>query len=91
MVGLTFCLIFTCVSTQHGPKLSLYLHEMLHDHKDSLTKDDQKAVGVFVTSLKLCGHRCIPPNAAHKQDLLKALKEVFSGTGIITGHIKTRE
>lgn len=49
---------------------------MLHDHKDSLTKDEQNAVGVFMTSLKLCGHRCIPPNAPHKQDLLKAIKEV---------------
>ncbi|XP_049456199.1 lysosomal-trafficking regulator isoform X5 [Epinephelus fuscoguttatus] len=60
---------------EHGPKLSLYLYEMLHDHKDSLTKDEQNAVGVFMTSLKLCGHRCIPPNSPHKQDLLKALKE----------------
>lgn len=49
---------------------------MLHDHKDSLTKDEQNTVGVFMTSLKLCGHRCIPPNAPHKQDLLKAIKEV---------------
>ncbi|XP_010786581.1 lysosomal-trafficking regulator isoform X1 [Notothenia coriiceps] len=60
---------------EHGPKLSLYLYEMLHDHKDSLTKEDQNAVGVFMTSLKLCGHRCIPPNSPHKQDLLKAIKE----------------
>ncbi|XP_028280141.1 lysosomal-trafficking regulator isoform X8 [Parambassis ranga] len=60
---------------EHGPKLSLYLYEMLHDHKDSLTKEEQSAVGVFMTSLKLCGHRCIPPNAPHKQDLLKAIKE----------------
>ncbi|XP_018535784.1 lysosomal-trafficking regulator isoform X2 [Lates calcarifer] len=60
---------------EHGPKLSLYLYEMLHDHKDSLTKDEQNAVGVFMTSLKLCGHRCIPPNAPHKQDLLRAIKE----------------
>lgn len=50
---------------------------MLHDHKDSLTKDEQNAVGVFMTSLKLCGHRYIPPSALHKQDLLKAIKEVF--------------
>lgn len=49
---------------------------MLHDHKDGLSKDEQNAVGVFMTSLKLCGHRCIPPNAPHKQDLLKAIKEV---------------
>ncbi|XP_049591027.1 lysosomal-trafficking regulator isoform X2 [Syngnathus scovelli] len=60
---------------EHGPKLSLYLYEMLHDHKDNLTKDEQNAVGVFMTSLKLCGHRCIPPNVPHKQDLLKAIKE----------------
>ncbi|XP_056292280.1 lysosomal-trafficking regulator isoform X2 [Pseudoliparis swirei] len=60
---------------EHGPKLSLYLYEMLHDHKDSLTKDEQHAVGVFMTSLKLCGHRCIPPNSPHKQDLLKAIQE----------------
>lgn len=60
---------------EHGPKLSLYLYEMLHDHKDSLTKDEQNAVGVFMTSLKLCGHRCIPPSAPHKQELLKAIKE----------------
>lgn len=65
-----------CLATQHGPKLSLYLYEMLHDHKEHLTKDEQNAVGVFMTSLKLCGHRCIPPNAPHKQDLLKAIKEV---------------
>lgn len=49
---------------------------MLHDHNDGLTRDEQNAVGVFMTSLKLCGHRCIPPNAPHKQDLLKAIKEV---------------
>lgn len=71
------CAFFPFVpSPQHGTKLSLYLHEMLHDHKDSLTKEEQRAVDVFATSLKLCGHRCIPPNAAHKHDLLKALKEV---------------
>ncbi|KAM3863351.1 lysosomal-trafficking regulator [Diretmus argenteus] len=60
---------------EHGPKLSLYLYEMLHDHKDSLTKEEQIAVGIFMTSLKLCGHRCIPPNAPHKPDLVKAIKE----------------
>lgn len=61
---------------QHGLKLSLYLFEMLHDHKDEMTKEEQSAVGVFMTSLKLCGHRCIPLNAPHKHDLLKAIKEV---------------
>lgn len=70
--------VFLSPSLKHGPKLCLYLYEMLHDHKDSLTKDEQNAVGVFMTSLKLCGHRCIPPNSPHKQDLLKAMKEVKS-------------
>ncbi|XP_056147370.1 lysosomal-trafficking regulator isoform X2 [Lampris incognitus] len=60
---------------EHGPKLALYLYEMLHDHKDSLTKEEQSAVGIFMTSLKLCGHRCIHPNAPHKPDLVKAIKE----------------
>ncbi|KAM6997778.1 LOW QUALITY PROTEIN: lysosomal-trafficking regulator [Tautogolabrus adspersus] len=60
---------------EHGPKLSLYLYEMLHDHKDNLSKEELNTVGVFMTSLKLCGHRCIPPNTPHKQDLLKAIKE----------------
>lgn len=82
-------------SPQHGPKLSLYLYEMLHDHKDSLTKDEQNAVGVFLTSLKLCGHRCIPSNAAHKQDLLKAIKEVcsedFSKTHMGTSNSQNRK
>ncbi|XP_072533561.1 lysosomal-trafficking regulator isoform X2 [Salminus brasiliensis] len=63
------------VSHQHGPKLALYLYEMLHDHKDSLTKEEQAAANTFMTSLKLCGHRCIPPNAPPKPDLLKAIKE----------------
>lgn len=75
---LSLCTSLFVASPQHGPKLSLYLHEMLHDHRDGLTKDEQNAVGVFMTSLKLCGHRCIPANAAHKQDLLKAVREVRS-------------
>ncbi|KAL2083317.1 hypothetical protein ACEWY4_021090 [Coilia grayii] len=60
---------------EHGPKLALYLYELLHDHKDSLSKEEQAAANTFMTSLKLCGHRCIPPNAPPKPDLLKAIKE----------------
>lgn len=71
---------YSFIVLQHGPKLSLFLYEMLHDHKDSLTKDEQNAVERFMTSLKLCGHRCIPPNSPHKQDLLKAIKEVRQQT-----------
>ncbi|MBN3312843.1 LYST regulator, partial [Atractosteus spatula] len=60
---------------EHGPKLALYLYELLHDHKEHLSKEEQAAVGVFMTSLKLCGHRCIPPSAPPKPDLMKAVKE----------------
>ncbi|XP_062851888.1 lysosomal-trafficking regulator isoform X2 [Trichomycterus rosablanca] len=60
---------------EHGPKLALYLYEMLHDHKESLTKEEQVAANTFMTSLKLCGHRCIPPTVPPKPDLLKAIKE----------------
>ncbi|XP_060781470.1 lysosomal-trafficking regulator isoform X4 [Neoarius graeffei] len=60
---------------EHGPKLALYLYEMLHDHKESLTKEEQAAANTFMTSLKLCGHRCIPPTAPPKPDLLKAIRE----------------
>ncbi|XP_058238437.1 lysosomal-trafficking regulator isoform X2 [Hemibagrus wyckioides] len=60
---------------EHGPKLALYLYEMLHDHKESLTKDEQAAANTFMTALKICGHRCIPPTAPPKPDLLKAIRE----------------
>ncbi|KAF7710729.1 hypothetical protein HF521_009601 [Silurus meridionalis] len=60
---------------EHGQKLALYLYEMLHDHKESLTKEEQAAANTFMTSLKLCGHRCIPPTAPPKPDLLKAIRE----------------
>uniref|UniRef100_A0A672PLE3 Lysosomal trafficking regulator n=1 Tax=Sinocyclocheilus grahami TaxID=75366 RepID=A0A672PLE3_SINGR len=59
----------------HGPKLALYLYELLHDHKDALSKEEQAAANTFMTALKLCGHRCIPPSAPVKPDLLKAIKE----------------
>ncbi|XP_016396688.1 lysosomal-trafficking regulator-like [Sinocyclocheilus rhinocerous] len=60
---------------EHGPKLALYLYELLHDHKDALSKEEQAAANTFMTALKLCGHRCIPPSAPAKPDLLKAIKE----------------
>ncbi|XP_041106752.1 lysosomal-trafficking regulator-like isoform X3 [Polyodon spathula] len=62
-------------SLEHGQKLALYLYELLHDHKDCLSKEEQAAVGMFMTSLKLCGHRCIPPSAPPKPDLIKAIKQ----------------
>ncbi|XP_063162622.1 lysosomal-trafficking regulator isoform X2 [Candoia aspera] len=66
-----------CLSTtlQHGPKLSLYLFELMHDHKDELTKEEQISVGAFMNTLKLCGYKYIPLNAPPKPDLIKAMKE----------------
>ncbi|XP_044275947.1 lysosomal-trafficking regulator isoform X2 [Varanus komodoensis] len=66
-----------CLSStlQHGPKLSLYLFELIHDHKDELTKEEQLSVGAFMNTLKLCGYKYIPFNAPPKPDLIKAMKE----------------
>lgn len=61
---------------QHGPKLSLYLFELMHDHKDELTKEEQISVGAFMNTLKLCGYKYIPLNAPPKPDLIKAMEEV---------------
>ncbi|TRY64527.1 hypothetical protein DNTS_026789, partial [Danionella cerebrum] len=60
---------------EHGPKLALYLYELLHDHREALSRDEQAAANTFMTSLKLCGHRCIPPSAPAKPDLVKAIHE----------------
>ncbi|MEE6475211.1 hypothetical protein FKM82_010657 [Ascaphus truei] len=60
---------------QHGPKLTLYLYELIHDHKEELTKEEQVAAGLFVSALKVFGSRCIPPSAPPKPDLIKAIKE----------------
>ncbi|KAJ6664668.1 hypothetical protein lerEdw1_006241 [Lerista edwardsae] len=60
---------------QHGPKLSLYLFELMHDHKDELTKEDQLSVGVFMDALKRCGYKYIPLSVPPKPDLIKAMKE----------------
>uniref|UniRef100_A0A674K2R6 Lysosomal-trafficking regulator n=1 Tax=Terrapene triunguis TaxID=2587831 RepID=A0A674K2R6_9SAUR len=60
---------------QHGPKLALYLYELMHDHKDELTKEEQVSSGVFMNALKFCGYKCISPSAPPKPDLLNAMKE----------------
>uniref|UniRef100_A0A8C4XEE4 Lysosomal trafficking regulator n=1 Tax=Erpetoichthys calabaricus TaxID=27687 RepID=A0A8C4XEE4_ERPCA len=62
-------------SLEHGPKLALYIYEMLRNHREQLSKEDQTAVSIFMTSLKLCGHKCIPPSAPTKPDLVKAILE----------------
>ncbi|XP_064915824.1 lysosomal-trafficking regulator isoform X2 [Columba livia] len=66
------CLIPTL---QHGPKLVLYLYELMHSHSDEMTKEEQRAAGDFVNTLKCCGYKCIPLSPRPKPDLIKALKE----------------
>ncbi|KAM9241356.1 lysosomal-trafficking regulator [Leptosomus discolor] len=60
---------------QHGPKLVLYLYELMHSHSDEMTKEEQRAAGDFVITLKCCGYKCIPLSPRPKPDLIKALKE----------------
>ncbi|KAM9564150.1 lysosomal-trafficking regulator isoform 3-T6 [Guaruba guarouba] len=60
---------------QHGPKLVLYLCELIHNHSNEMTKEEQRAVGDLVNTLKGCGYKCIPLSPHPKPDLIKALKE----------------
>ncbi|XP_051470632.1 lysosomal-trafficking regulator isoform X2 [Apus apus] len=60
---------------QHGPKLVLYLYELMQNHSDEMTKEEQRAAGDFVNTLKCCGYKCIPLSPRPKPDLIKALKE----------------
>ncbi|XP_041270135.1 lysosomal-trafficking regulator [Onychostruthus taczanowskii] len=60
---------------QHGPKLVLYLYELMHSHSDGMTKEQQRAAGDLMNALKSCGYKCIPLSPRPKPDLIKALKE----------------
>ncbi|XP_072912760.1 lysosomal-trafficking regulator isoform X1 [Hemitrygon akajei] len=60
---------------EHGPKLALYLYELMRDHTEALSKKQQSAATNFYTSLKLCGYKCIPLGAPYKPDLIKAIEE----------------
>ncbi|NXX39556.1 LYST regulator, partial [Tricholaema leucomelas] len=60
---------------QHGPKLMLYLYDLMHSHNDEMTKEQQTVAGDFVNTLKCCGYKCIPLSPRPKPDLIKALKE----------------
>ncbi|XP_075718563.1 lysosomal-trafficking regulator isoform X2 [Rhinoderma darwinii] len=60
---------------QHGPKMALYLFELMYNHKEDLTRDDQTMGALLMSALKESGYKCIPPNAPLKPDLLKASKE----------------
>lgn len=60
---------------QHGPKLVLYLCELMHNHNDEMSKEQQLAAGDFVNTLKCCGYKCVPLSTRPKPDLIKALEE----------------
>ncbi|KAM9196354.1 LOW QUALITY PROTEIN: lysosomal-trafficking regulator [Mergus octosetaceus] len=60
---------------QHGPKLVLYLCELMHNHNDEMSKEQQQAVGDFMNTLKCCGYKCVPLSTRPKPDIIKALKE----------------
>ncbi|XP_008585444.1 PREDICTED: lysosomal-trafficking regulator, partial [Galeopterus variegatus] len=62
-------------SLQHGAKLVLYLSELIHNHQDELTGEELDTAELLMNALKLCGHKCIPPSAATKPDLIKMIKE----------------
>ncbi|NWX87962.1 LYST regulator, partial [Nothoprocta pentlandii] len=70
-------IIRDCLSPtlQHGPKLVLYLHELMYNHSDEMNKEEQTAAGEFMNVLKSCGYKGIPLSPPPKQDLMKALKE----------------
>ncbi|XP_047376057.1 lysosomal-trafficking regulator isoform X2 [Sciurus carolinensis] len=60
---------------QHGAKLVLYLSELIHNHQDELTEEELDTAELLMNALKLCGHKCIPPSASSKPDLIKMIKE----------------
>uniref|UniRef100_A0A8C8SEP2 Lysosomal-trafficking regulator n=1 Tax=Pelusios castaneus TaxID=367368 RepID=A0A8C8SEP2_9SAUR len=66
-----------CLSSAlpHGPKLALYLYELMYDHKDELTNEELASSGVFMNALKSCGHKYMPLSASPKPDVIKAMKE----------------
>ncbi|XP_066881781.1 lysosomal-trafficking regulator [Kogia breviceps] len=62
-------------SLQHGAKLVLYLSELIHNHEDELTEEELDTAELLMNALKLCGHKCIPPSASTKSELIKVIKE----------------
>ncbi|XP_072827119.1 lysosomal-trafficking regulator isoform X2 [Vicugna pacos] len=62
-------------SLQHGAKLVLYLSELIHNHREELNDEEQDTAELLMSALKSCGHKCTPPSATTKSDLLKVIKE----------------
>ncbi|KAJ1153594.1 hypothetical protein NDU88_006353 [Pleurodeles waltl] len=70
-------IIRDCLSPpfQHGPKLALYLYELVHYHKEELTSEELSAARLFMKELALAGYKYIPPSAPSKPCLVSAIKE----------------
>lgn len=62
-------------SPQHGAKFVLYLSELIHNHQDELNEEEMDTAELLMNALKLCGHKCIPPSASSKPELIKIIKE----------------
>lgn len=62
-------------SPQHGAKLVLYLSELIHNHQDELSEEEMDTAELLMNALKLCGHKCIPPSAPSKPELIKIIRE----------------
>ncbi|KAM3931239.1 lysosomal-trafficking regulator [Leptodactylus fuscus] len=60
---------------QHGPKMALYLFELMYNHKEGLTREDEEMGILLISALKECGYKCMPPNVPLRTDLLKAFEE----------------
>lgn len=63
-------------SLQHGAKLVLYLSELIHNHQDELNEEELDTAELLMNAFKLCGHKCVPPSAPSKPELIKVIKEV---------------
>jgi hypothetical protein len=61
---------------KHGAKLVLYLSELIHTHQDELAEEDLDTAELLMNALRLCGHKCIPPSAPSKPELIRMIKEV---------------
>ncbi|XP_078504939.1 lysosomal-trafficking regulator isoform X2 [Lissotriton helveticus] len=70
-------IIRDCLSPplQHGPKLALYLYELIHEHKEELTSEELSTARLFMKELALAGYKYIPPSAPSKPSLVNAIKE----------------
>nr|XP_045006323.1 lysosomal-trafficking regulator isoform X2 [Jaculus jaculus] len=60
---------------QHGAKLVLYLSELIQNHQDELTEEEQSRAELLLNAFKCCGHRCMPPSAPSKPELIKVIQQ----------------